>query len=735
MAFDGTLKFDTAIDQTGFKAGISELGSLAKKGMEVVAAATAAASGAVAVLGKQAISAYADYEQLTGGVETLFKESASIVMGYAENAFKTAGLSSNEYMETVTGFSAALISSLGGDTLKASKIADMAITDMADNANKMGSTMESIQNAYQGFSKQNYTMLDNLKLGYGGTKSEMERLLADAEAISGIHYDISSYSDVVSAIHEIQVSMDITGTTAKEAEHTISGSIGSLKSAWKNLVTGLADPKADLGKLISSFTETASIAFDNLLPAAEQALEGIGGLIEEIAPKIAEALPDLITDVMPQLISAGWELVQGLGHAIIDNLPALLSVGRDLLSTVSKGITDNLPDLMRRGAELINSFAKSLSDNLPLILDTAIKIIGTIGKGLQDNLPLLVDAALTLIESFAEYLSESLPELIPAAIGMILQIIETLTEPDNILRLVDAAIAILLGLVDGLLNSLDVMAEDLPKIVDNIVDALIAAAPKLLDAAIEIIAKLAEYLLNPENTVKLLAAAFKIVVKLAEGIVALQDKMRSAASDLIEAFFDAIGFGDAYRKGKEFVEDFKDGMNAAIEEGGISGGLVSGLKGAWNGATSMLNPVKGVKNIIGAFGHARGGIVTSPEISLIGEDGAEAIIPLENNTEWIDKVADRFALKIAPEAVDALRRQSAYIDSGYTPSPTSDIVNNYSYSTVNNNTSGDTSDSQPVNIQLIVGDEIIADGVVDLAGDKIDKAQGQKVVLRKRGLA
>ncbi|HRR76977.1 MAG TPA: hypothetical protein P5191_09240 [Ruminococcus sp.] len=734
MAFDGTLKFDTAIDQTGFKNGIAQLGSLAKKGMEVIAGATAAASGAVAVLGKQAISAYADYEQLTGGVETLFKESASIVMGYAENAFKTAGLSSNEYMETVTGFSAALISSLGGDTLKASKIADMAITDMADNANKMGSTMESIQNAYQGFAKQNYTMLDNLKLGYGGTKSEMERLLADAEKISGIHYDISSYADVVNAIHEIQVSMDITGTTAKEAEHTISGSIGAMKSAWKNLVTGIADPKADLGKLISDFVKTASSAFGNLLPAAKQALAGIGELIKEIAPIIADALPDLISDVLPSLVSAGWELVQGLGHAIIDNLPALLSVGRDLLDTVSKGIIERLPDLMKRGAEMINSFSKSLSDNLPLILDTAIKIISTIGNGLKDNLPLLVDAALTLIESLAEYLGENLPELIPAAIDMILQIIETLTEPENILRLVDAAIAILLGLVDGLLNSLDVMAEDLPKIVDNIVDALIVAAPKLLDAAIEIIAKLAEYLLNPENIIKLTVAAFKIVIKLAEGIVALHDKMRSAAKDLIEAFFNEIGLGGAYKKGKEFIEDFKSGMNDAIESGGFGGALVSGAKGAWNGLKTVVNPVG---SVISGFksltGHARGGIVTRPELSWIGEDGAEAVIPLENNTEWIDKVADRFALKVAPEAVDALRRQSAYIDSGYTSSPTTDIVNNYSYSTVNNNT--EHPDSQPVNIQLIVGDEVLAEGVVDIASDKMDKAQGEKVVLRKRGLA
>ena len=250
MAFDGTLKFDTEIVTEGFKAGLEKIGSFAKKGMALVTGSVTAASGAMIALGKSALDAYADYEQLTGGVSTLFGtqdrsleeyaasvgksvdaarseydkllQAQSDVLDNAAKAFKTAGLSQNEYMETVTSFSAALIASLGGDTLKAAEVADKAIVDMADNANKMGSSMESIQNAYQGFAKQNYTMLDNLKLGYGGTKSEMERLLADAEAISGVHYDIESYADVVEAIHVIQDEMGITGTTAKEAAETIS---------------------------------------------------------------------------------------------------------------------------------------------------------------------------------------------------------------------------------------------------------------------------------------------------------------------------------------------------------------------------------------------------------------------------------------------------------------------------------------------------------------------------------
>lgn len=213
------------------------------------AAATAALAAAAIKLGKEVISAYADYEQLVGGVETLFKDSSGKVMEYANDAYKTAGLSANEYMETVTGFSASLISSLGGDTEKAAEYANMAITDMSDNANKMGSDMASIQNAYSGFAKQNYTMLDNLKLGYGGTKEEMQRLLEDAEKLSGVKYDISSYSDIIDAIHVVQTEMGITGTTAKEAEATISGSIGMLKSSFQNLITGLGDADANIDKL------------------------------------------------------------------------------------------------------------------------------------------------------------------------------------------------------------------------------------------------------------------------------------------------------------------------------------------------------------------------------------------------------------------------------------------------------------------------------------------------------
>ena len=240
------------------KAGGGKFSSAFGAALKVGGAAIAAGAAALGKVASEAISGYADYEQLVGGVETLFADSADVVQQYASNAFKTAGLSANEYMETVTSFSASLLQSLGGDTAKAAQVGDMAISDMADNANKMGSSMESIQNAYQGFAKQNYTMLDNLKLGYGGTKTEMERLLADASKLSGVEYNIDSLSDVYEAIHVVQEEMGITGTTAKEAYETISGSLATTKAAWSNLLVGIADENADFPALINNFVESAS---------------------------------------------------------------------------------------------------------------------------------------------------------------------------------------------------------------------------------------------------------------------------------------------------------------------------------------------------------------------------------------------------------------------------------------------------------------------------------------------
>ncbi len=308
--------------QSKISSAFGKIGNAALKVGKVMATGLAVGTVAITALGKSALDSYADFEQLVGGVETLFKESAAIVQEYADNAYKSAGMSANEYMETVTSFSASLLQSLDGDTAEAANKANQAIVDMSDNANKMGSSMESIQNAYQGFAKQNYTMLDNLKLGYGGTKEEMQRLLKDAQKISKIEYDIESYADVVDAIHVIQEEMGIAGTTAKEASSTISGSLSSMKSAWKNLLTGLGSEDADLSGLIGNFVDSASTVADNVLPRVEIILGGIADAIGQIIPIIGERLPVLFESILPPLIEGAVALINGLVAA----LPALLEI-------------------------------------------------------------------------------------------------------------------------------------------------------------------------------------------------------------------------------------------------------------------------------------------------------------------------------------------------------------------------------------------------------------------------
>ena len=336
---------------------VETIGSKLKSGLataaKVGAAAVAAAGTAVVAIGKQAVEQYAEYEQLVGGVETLFKQSADTVMGYAENAYKTAGLSANEYMNTVTSFSASLLQSLGGDTEAAAKYADMAITDMSDNANKMGTSMEMIQNAYQGFAKQNYTMLDNLKIGYGGTKEEMQRLLEDAEKLSGIEYDISSYADIVDAIHVVQTEMGITGTTAKEASTTVQGSISSMKSAYENFVIGLGDQNADIAELSTKLLESAEVVAGNLLPVIENILSSIGTMMQEKGPEMIEKFVSYAIEKLPQIIELGLKMVLSLVKGLANNLPKLVSSVLDMIATIVKTFVSSIPDIVSVGKQIV----------------------------------------------------------------------------------------------------------------------------------------------------------------------------------------------------------------------------------------------------------------------------------------------------------------------------------------------------------------------------------------------
>jgi phage-related protein len=342
---DGRIVIDTTINSEGAEKDInklgSTLGSVAKTGLKLVTGAVAAAGVAITGLTKLSIGQYGEYEQLVGGVETLFKSSSDEVIGYANNAYKTAGMSANEYMSTITGFSASLLQGLGGDTKKAAEIGNKAVTDMSDNANKMGTAIGDIQNAYQGFAKQNYTMLDNLKLGYGGTKTEMERLLKDAEKLTGIKYNIENFSDIIEAIHAIQDEMGITGTTALEASETIEGSLNMTKSAWSNLLTGMADDNADFDVLVQNLVDSLGSLGENLLPRIKIAIKGIGELFRTLLPKVLDEIPEMIASLFPESMQ---EDIKTIFEGIVEAIKNTVNVAMEWLPKIAEGfawILDN----------------------------------------------------------------------------------------------------------------------------------------------------------------------------------------------------------------------------------------------------------------------------------------------------------------------------------------------------------------------------------------------------------
>ena len=390
---------------------------------KVSVAATTAGATAISALTGLAISSYADYEQLVGGVETLYKTSADKVQQYAADAYKTAGLSANEYMNTATTFAASLVSSLGGDTEQAAELANTAISDMSDNSNKMGTAMSSIQDAYNGFAKQNYTMLDNLKLGYGGTKTEMQRLLDDANKLNAAqgnytNYTINSYADVVSAIHDVQNAMGITGTTSKEASTTIQGSVNATKSAWSNLVTGIADDNANFGQLISNFVDSATTAASNIIPRIEVALNGVAKLIESLVPPIMAELPSLIETVLPQLTQSAVNIVQTLVTGISANEAQLIDSAIQIITVLGNGIYQMLPTVAQSALQIILTLVSKLNENLPQMLDTAGQMLIAFVEGVSEHLPDIMLAAASIVETLLTYFIEHLPDIVEGAMQM-----------------------------------------------------------------------------------------------------------------------------------------------------------------------------------------------------------------------------------------------------------------------------------------------------------------------------
>lgn len=390
---------------------------------KVSVAATTAGAAAVSALTTLAVNSYADYEQLVGGVETLYKDSAAKVQQYAADAYKTSGKTANEYMTTATSYAAALVSSLGGDTEQAAELSNMAVSDMADNWNKFGSSADSVQDAYNGFAKGQFQLLDNLKLGYGGTKEEMERLLDDANKLNAAQgkytdYSIDSFSDIILAIHDIQTEYDITGTTAKEASTTISGSLSAAKAAWANLVTGVADDNANFGQLISNFVDSATTAASNIIPRIEVALNGAAKLIESLVPPIMAELPSLIETVLPQLAQSAVNIVQTLVTGISANAAQLIDSAIQIITVLGNGIYQMLPTVAQSALQIVLTLVSKLNENLPQMLDTAGQMLIAFVEGVSEHLPDIMLAAASIVETLLTYFIEHLPDIVEGAMQM-----------------------------------------------------------------------------------------------------------------------------------------------------------------------------------------------------------------------------------------------------------------------------------------------------------------------------
>ena len=521
MASDGTLKFDTSLDTGGLQSGMGKVASVAQQALGVFTGQMMTrAVDALANLGKSALDSVGQLEQNVGGVETLFGDAADAVIASADRAYQTAGMSANDYMSTVTSFSASLLQSLGGNTEEAAKVADMAIIDMADNANKMGTSMDMIQNAYQGFAKQNYTMLDNLKLGYGGTKTEMERLLADAEKLTGVKYDINNLNDVYQAIHAVQEEMGITGTTAKEAASTLEGSMASAKAAWDNFMNG----SGDADQLADAFATAADNIVKNLaeiIPRFAETLPALGGAI------IAQ-IPGLVAAIVPAVLSAGQSVLKQLQDAVLDfdfagtadkvvqmitgfiegdGLGSLLDTLVTIFTGIVNGISSMLPSLLPALIELISYVVTSLLDQLPAILDCALELILGLAQGILAALPVLIEVLPEVISSIVEFLISAVPQII------------------------DAGIELLMALVDALPVIIDALVDALPQIIRATVTALIAAAPQIAKAGIKLLGALIEAI--PVIVVELAEAVPDIVAAIIDVLAELPGLIGEVFAEIV----------------------------------------------------------------------------------------------------------------------------------------------------------------------------------------------------------
>ncbi len=537
----------------------------------LAAGATAAAAGVMAI-GTAAVKGYADFEQLVGGVETLFgtngaksmqeyadyigksvdeikdeyemlTEAQNLCMSNARKAYKDAGLSMNEYMETVSSFAASLKQSVE-DEVEAAEAADQAVIDMADNANKMGTSMESIQNAYQGFAKQNYTMLDNLKLGYGGTKTEMERLLSDAEKLHEkttgevTHYSMDNLSDVFSAIHDVQVELGITGTTAKEAATTISGSMNMAKAAWSNLLVGVADDSADFDSLVADLVESVSVVAENIVPRVEVALGGIGELITQLVPMVVQRIPELLEGVVPDLLQSGVNMVTAVVSGMQSNLPQIMASVVNIVIFLISSFAEMLPQLLEMGVQLISELALGIGSAIPTLLATVMEILPQIIEGLLSGVDDLVNTGFELLSGLIEGFVDAIPDALPKILEFVQEFADGLAQKAP--ELIAKGFELLSMLVDGIIQAIPILIENVPTIVSTFANIINDNFPMILLKGVELIGQL-------------IMGILEAIPTLIENI----PQIVTAIVDVIEAF-------DWLNLGKDIMKFFKDGIKGMV---------------------------------------------------------------------------------------------------------------------------------------------------------------------------